>query len=41
MAENFASIFVSASLTHVRIGRNGWLAGTNYSSLTVVNSASL
>jgi len=41
MAENLASIFASASLTQVRIGRSGWLAGTKSSSFTVVNRLSL
>lgn len=41
IAENFASILLSASLTHVRMGRNGCLAGTKSSSLTVENNASL
>jgi hypothetical protein len=41
MAENLASILASASLTQVRIGRSGWLAGTKSSSFTVVNRLSL
>jgi len=41
IAENLASIFDSASLTHCRIGRSGCLAGTKSSSRTVLNNASL
>ena len=41
IAENLPSILASASLSQARIGRSGWLAGTNSSSLTVLNKASL
>jgi len=41
MDENFPSILASASFIQVRIGRNGWLAGTKSSSLTVENKLSL
>ena len=41
MDENFPSILASASFIELRIGRNGWLAGTKSSSLTVENKLSL
>jgi hypothetical protein len=41
IAESFAFMPASASLTHVRIGRSGWFAGTNSSRRTVVNRFSL
>ena len=41
IAENFASSPLSASLNHARIGRNGWSAGTNASSLIVLNNAGI
>lgn len=41
MAELFASIAASASLTHWRIGRSGWFAGTKSSSRTVACRLSL
>lgn len=39
--ENLESILAKASLTHWRIGRSGWSAGTKFSSLTMVTSDSL
>ena len=41
MDENFPSILASASFVQLRIGRNGWLAGTKSSGLTVENKLSL
>ncbi|KHJ62991.1 hypothetical protein NCPPB3923_10660 [Burkholderia glumae] len=41
IAENFASIFDSASFSHIRIWRSGCACGTNSSSLTVLNNDSL
>ena len=41
MDENFPSILASASFIELRIGRNGWLAGTKSSSLIVENKLSL
>jgi len=37
MAENFSSILASVSFIQMRIGRSGWLAGTNSSSPIVLN----
>jgi hypothetical protein len=41
IAENLASMLANMSLSQVRIGRRGWLAGTKLSSFTVVNRLSL
>lgn len=41
IAENLASILANVSLSQVRIGRSGWLAGTKLSSLAVANRLSL